>query len=299
MARHAAYGAVDARWRVDYYQGEEYRMRLILAFAAGIAGAAASLADAPSPLIIAHRGASHDAPENTLAAFRLAWEQDADGIEADFYLTKDGRVACIHDDTTKRTAGVELGVADTTFDELRRLDVGSWKGERWAGERIPSIEEVFATVPKGKRVYVEIKCGPEIVPAVRRAYENSGLSGSQVVVISFKESVISAVKRTMPNVKAIWLVAYRKDDGTGQWTPTISEIIPRLRACKADGIGTEARREVVTDEFVRELRRSKFEFHTWTVDNPATARYFRALAVQSITTNRPAFLREQLEVNAN
>ena len=60
------------------------------------------------PLLIAHRGASHEAPENTLAAFRLAWEQGADGIEGDFYLSKDGRIVCIHDKDTKRTAGKNL-----------------------------------------------------------------------------------------------------------------------------------------------------------------------------------------------
>src|SRR5262245_61979826 len=114
------------------------------------------------PLIIAHRGASHDAPENTLAAFRLAWQQDADGIECDFYLTRDEAIACIHDETTKRTAGVDLTIADATLDQLRGLDVGSWKDKRWAGERIPLIEQVFQTIPKGKRIYIEVKCGPEI-----------------------------------------------------------------------------------------------------------------------------------------
>jgi glycerophosphoryl diester phosphodiesterase len=247
------------------------------------------------PLIIAHRGASHDAPENTLAAFRLGWEQGADGIEADFYLSNDGRVVCIHDDTTKRTAGIDLRVADATFADLRQLDVGSRKDQRWAGERIPTIEEVFATVPKGKRIYVEIKCGPEIVRPIQRAFEKSGLTTQQVVVISFKEPVIAEVKRTIPGVKAIWLVAYHKDHETGRWTPTIGEIIPRLRDCKADGLGTEARREVVDADFVRELRRAKFEFHTWTVDHPDVAKYFQSLGVESITTNRPAFLRKQLD----
>jgi len=265
--------------------------------AASIAPALVPFVD--RPLIIAHRGASHDAPENTLAAFRLAWKQGADGIEGDFYLTKDGRVACIHDDTTKRTAGVDLRIADATLDELRKLDVGSWKDRQWAGERIPTIEEVFATVPKGKIFYVEIKSGPEIVSPIHRAFAKSGLAAQQVVVISFKESVIAEVKRTIPGVKAIWLVGYHKDDETGLWNPTIGQIIPRLRQCKADGLGTEANREAVTADFVRELRNAKIEFHTWTVDNPDTARYFRSLGVESITTNRPEFMRNTLLGSVN
>jgi glycerophosphoryl diester phosphodiesterase len=264
-----------------------------------VSTARASVPSIDRPLIIAHRGASHDAPENTLAAFQLAWEQDADGIEGDFYLTKDGRVVCIHDDTTKRTAGIDLRIADATFDELRQLDVGSWKDKRWASERIPTIEEVFATVPKGKKFYVEIKCGPEIVLPIQRAFAKSGLTTQQVVIISFKETVIAEVKRTIPGVKAIWLVAYQKDQETGQWTPTIEQITPRLRQCRADGLGTEANREVVNEDFVRELRRAEFEFHTWTVDNPNTARYFHSLGVESITTNRPAFLRSVLDRDGN
>src|SRR6185369_848081 len=90
------------------------------------------------PMLIAHRGASRDAPENTLAAFRLAWQQGADGIEADFRLTRDGRVVCLHDASTGRTAGVDLAVAEASLEELKRLDVGGWKGARWAGERIPT-----------------------------------------------------------------------------------------------------------------------------------------------------------------
>ena len=78
------------------------------------------------PLLIAHRGGSREAPENTLAAFHQAWQQGADGIEADFRLTRDGRVVCLHDAGTGRTAGIDIAVAEATFAELRRLDVGSW-----------------------------------------------------------------------------------------------------------------------------------------------------------------------------
>ena len=77
-------------------------------------------------LIVAHRGASHDAPENTLAAFRLAWEKDADAIEGDFYLTRDQQIVCLHDETTERTAPGQtcLQVAESTREQLRTLDVG-------------------------------------------------------------------------------------------------------------------------------------------------------------------------------
>ena len=114
--------------------------------------------------IVAHRGASADAPENTLAAFKLAWEQGADAIEGDFYLSADHEIVCIHDKDTERTAPGQAvrKVSESTLDQLKQLDVGKWKGERFQGERIPTIEEVFAVIPKGKKILIEIKCGPEI-----------------------------------------------------------------------------------------------------------------------------------------
>ncbi|MFV2065815.1 MAG: glycerophosphodiester phosphodiesterase family protein, partial [Pirellulales bacterium] len=102
---------------------------------------------ASGQLIVGHRGASHDAPENTLAAFQLAWQRGADGVEGDFYLTSDGHIVCIHDADTERVAGEKLIVAESTLADLRQLDVGAWKGERWRGEKIPTLEEVLATVP--------------------------------------------------------------------------------------------------------------------------------------------------------
>ena len=120
--------------------------------------------------IIAHRGASHDAPENTLAAIRLAWQQEADAVEVDVQLSKDGKLVVIHDDNTKRSGRFARKVNAQTLDELRKLDVGRWKGKRWAGEKIPTLAAVLATVPDGKRLFVEFKCGPDGIPEFKRGH---------------------------------------------------------------------------------------------------------------------------------
>jgi glycerophosphoryl diester phosphodiesterase len=101
-------------------------------------------------LIIAHRGASHDAPENTLSAFKLAIEQGADAIEADFFLTSDEKMVCFHDEDTERICGKKLLVTQTPLDELQSLDVGKWKGPQWTGEKMPTMADVLAAVPEGK-----------------------------------------------------------------------------------------------------------------------------------------------------
>lgn len=98
---------------------------------------------AGEPLIVAHRGASLDAPENTIPAFKLAWEQGADAIEGDYFLTKDGHIVCIHDDNTKRVSDVNLIIRNSTLAELRTLDVGIHSGAAFKGAAIPIIDEVF------------------------------------------------------------------------------------------------------------------------------------------------------------
>src|SRR5262245_59032558 len=85
--------------------------------------------------IIDHRGASHDAPENTLASIRLAWKQNADAVEIDVQFSKDGHIGVIHDDNTRKTAGVRKKVSEQTLSELKALDVGRWKDAKWSGER--------------------------------------------------------------------------------------------------------------------------------------------------------------------
>jgi len=103
------------------------------------------------PLIVAHRGSSIDAPENTLPAFLLAWEQGSDAIEGDFHITADGVIVCVHDKDTRRVAGVDLVVKDVTYQQLKDLDAGSWKAPEWEGTYMPTLSEVLATVPRGTR----------------------------------------------------------------------------------------------------------------------------------------------------
>ena len=112
-----------------------------------------------SDLIIAHRGASFDAPENTLAAIRQAWSAGIKAVEVDVHLTKDNEVAVIHDASTKRTTSVNSLVIDQTMHDLKQLDAGSWKDESWVGEQIPRLTEVLATIPEGGKLIIEIK-GP-------------------------------------------------------------------------------------------------------------------------------------------
>ncbi len=247
-------------------------------------------------LIVAHRGASHDAPENTLAAFNLAWEQGADGIEGDFYLSSDGEIVCIHDKTTERTAGVNLEVKKSTLSELKKLDVGRWKDKKFAGQQIPTLAEVLATVPAGKRMIIELKVGPEIVRPLDRVLKSAKFKPEQVLVIAFDAKTVAESKRVMPHIKAHWLTGYNAKQDFGPWSPSSKDVIRTMRQINADGLGSQARRNVFDDKFIGLLKTAGIhEFHVWTIDNPADARYYKSLGAYGITTNRPAFIRRQLE----
>jgi glycerophosphoryl diester phosphodiesterase len=247
-------------------------------------------------MIVGHRGASYDAPENTVAAFRLAWEQGADGIEGDFYVTKDEQIACIHDADTERTGGKKLVVAGSTLAELRALEYGNWKDLRFKGEPIPTFAEVLAAVPPGKRFVIELKTGPEIVPYLKAELDRLRPDPQQLLIIAFKQPTVEACKKVLPHIKAHWLVSYKQDKKTGAWAPSLDDVVAGLRSTKADGLGTQGNREIVTPEFIAKLKENGLrEFHVWTIDTPDDAQYFRKLGAMGITTNRPRFIRDALD----
>jgi glycerophosphoryl diester phosphodiesterase len=246
-------------------------------------------------MIVAHRGASFDAPENTLAAFRLAWDQAADGVEGDFYLTKDNQIVCIHDKDTLRTGGKKMVIADSTLEDLRSLEYGSWKDEKFRGEPIPTFADVMKVIPSGKHFVIELKTGPEIVPFLKEQLDLFKPSSKDLLIIAFNKETVAACKETFPNITAHWLTGYKQDKKTGLWSPTLIEVVNGMKKSKADGLGTQGNREIVTEAFVEALKDHGLrEFHVWTIDLPADASYFKKLGAMGITTNRPAFIRENL-----
>ena len=240
--------------------------------------------------IIAHRGASFDAPENTLSAIRLGWDQGADGVEFDVRLTRDGQTVLIHDADAKRIAGVERSVADQTLAELRQLDLGRWKGKQFAGERIPTLAEALAIVPRGKVAFIEVKCGTEIVPELKRVLTESRLDPSQTVVISFATAVVSAVKTQLPGVPVYWVVRLR--DSTGP-TWTADALAKSAKAINADGLDLSAD-PMITADFVQSMNGADLPVYVWTVNDLVAAKQMEAAGVAGIATDRPGWLRKEL-----
>jgi glycerophosphoryl diester phosphodiesterase len=239
--------------------------------------------------IIAHRGASYDAPENTMASIMLGWERHAN-VEVDVYLAKDNRIVVIHDASTKRTGGVDLKVRETMSEELCALDVGRFKAQKFAGERIPLLADVLKTIPPSRKLYVEIKSGREILAFLQPLLVESGKL-SQIVIIGFDLQTVAESKKLI-DVPTYWLRGTEKVKETEQWIPHDPNLIQRARDKGLDGL--DVHYAGVTEEFARAVKASGLRFYVWTVDDPVEASRLVKLGVDGITTNRPDWLREQL-----
>jgi glycerophosphoryl diester phosphodiesterase len=247
-----------------------------------------------STLIFGHRGASIDAPENTLAAFHMAWSQGADGVEGDFHLTADNQVVCIHDTDTLRTGGKKLVVAQSTLSQLRELEYGSWLNPHFLGEPIPLLSDILEASPPDRWLVMELKTGPEIVDKVQEELEKKGVDRERLLIISFDQHTITRSKLLMPEIKAHWLTSFERSPQGDSWSPGAEEILRTLHRCGADGLGAQNRPAAMTPTLLGRLKAGGLrEFHVWTVDQPSEAEFYRNMGAFAVTTNCPSNIRQK------
>lgn len=233
---------------------------------------------------IAHRGASFLAPENTVASAKLAWELGADAVEVDVYLTKDNRVMVIHDKDTKRTCSGKknLSIEDSPSMLLRDLDAGIWKGDEFKDERIPFLTEIIETVPEGKTVVVEIKCGSEILPALVRCLEKSE-KADRVVFIAFGWKTILETQKEFPENKCYWLSSSKMG------------LAKKMEQAAEYGLaGVNLKSSIIDEKIVAMAKEKNLEVLAWTVDDPKEAKKLTETGVTGITTNRPKWLKDEM-----
>jgi glycerophosphoryl diester phosphodiesterase len=236
--------------------------------------------------IIAHRGASGLAPENTMAAFRLAVRLGATAIETDVQMSRDGHLLLIHDGTLRRTTDGRGRVSSKTFEELRRLDAGSWfpkrllkrrHGERrFAGERIPAIEELFALAREHKlSLYLEIKtpCRAGIERALVAAIRNNGLQDS-CAIICFDAEVLRRVRKIDSEISLGYLCEKR-----------IASAVTRAANLGARFILPRADR--VSARLIADARANGLHIVTWTVDKSLQMKRLIALGLDGIMSDFP------------
>ncbi len=230
-----------------------------------------------SPWVIGHRGASGHAPENTMASFRRAVELGATFIETDLRLSHDARFVAIHDATLDRTTNGRGLVRDFTLEQLRQLDAGSWFAPEFAGERVPTIEEILVFARETDVVfYLEIKHEGTwgVHHAMASALRAADEAAAHCVVISFDA-------RTLENLRRL--------DTTLMMGLLFEKAMPDAIA-KAQKIGARQilpRADLVTREMVEEAHRADMQLATWTVNENTEMRAMIAMGVNGIMTNYP------------
>ncbi len=239
-----------------------------------------------SPWIIAHRGASARAPENTLAAVRLAWEMDADAVEVDIHCTADGCAVVIHDPDTRRTTGVPRRVAASTLAQLQSLDAGSFHDPIWEGERILSLRDVLATVPPGKRLVIELKAGPELLAPLEEDLAVSGLPPAQIVLIAFDRELAVLAKSRLPQTSVLWLGDPRRRALHRRPSGVVRRMAAQARELGLDGVDLFAHR-CLNARLVDEIHALGLRVFVWTVNRPRACERFLRAGVDGITTNHP------------
>ena len=218
-----------------------------------------------TPLIIAHRGASAVAPENTIAAFQAAIDSGADGIEFDVRLSRDGVPVVIHDETLYRTHRIRRRVGEMTLEELNNVDV-------------PSVEQLFELFESNKLIlYLELKDTQfSLIEACCRFVEEHHLK-DRVVFECFEHSALETVKRIDPTLKTATL-----------FEPPTSFILKRAKAIGASEIALHYR--LATMQLIDEAKLAGFNVVVWTVDDRGWVSRARAHGVHALITNNPSAL---------
>jgi len=203
----------------------------------------------------------------------------------------------MHDPDTKRTAGMKLVIRETASDELRRLDVGKWKSKEYAGERMPFLEEILETIPDGGKLYIEIKCGTEILPYLEEIINRSG-KRNQVSIIGFGFNVMAATRRIFPDIPICWLCESekRKDD---RRILKSYDYEKKVEDAFEDAAGNgicciDVRHTHVDRAFVEAAKNHNLDVVAWTVNKPKDFRRLIEAGVDGITTDKPGEMKRLL-----
>lgn len=238
------------------------------------------------PIVVAHRGASERAPENTMPAFELAWKAGAHAIEADFHLTKDNRIICMHDSNLKRTTNTDKEVRQMTLDEIRQLDAGIWFHEKFRDTKVPTLVEILDVLPEDKKIFIEVKCGEEILPHLSRVLSNSNVNYEQVVFKSFSLDLVQSFKKQFPGITTLLLIDLRDSDYFKQSFPKAKDLIAFLKKLNIDGLSCKDHSSITAD-YIKEIFEAEFELHFWTIDDSKVAKRYTKSRAASIITNAP------------
>ena len=228
--------------------------------------------------LIAHRGASGHAPENTLGAFKLALEMGAKAIELDVHQTRDHELVVVHDENLKRTGGWKAAIKNLAFEELAPVDVGSWFHKRFAVERVPRLEEVYDLVGPSVELHVELKRGSSLYPGIEERVVDliqHRKAWDRTLVSSFDHEALYSVRSIDSRVRLGYLLGL---------TP-MRTAWREMKELKAESLNCSARQ--IDARRVRECRARDLRVLVYTVNTQKEASRLAKLGVDGIFTNFP------------
>ncbi|MRG85977.1 glycerophosphodiester phosphodiesterase [Salinibacillus xinjiangensis] len=235
---------------------------------------------------VAHRGASGHAPENTMAAFEKAFQMKSDYIEIDVQMTRDGEVVAIHDTTVDRTTNGTGFVGDFTLEEIQQLDAGSWFDEEFAGEKIPTFEEIVDAFRGKIGILIELK-SPELYPGIEEKVANILMernmhlpNNNKVIIQSFNHESVQRSKELLPNIPHGVLAGM-------SWADVTDEQLLEF-ATYADYFNPN--RNMVDEELVDRVHRSGMEVYAYTVRAQEHADQLFEAGVDGIITDFPEYV---------
>lgn len=232
--------------------------------------------------VIAHRGFSAAAPENTLAAITKAIEAGADGCEFDVYASKDGRIVLMHDETVDRTTNGRGKVAELTLAELKRLDAGRWKDPKYTGQQVPTLQETLELLRRSScRAMIEMK-PPDITKKVVEEVRAAGMS-RQTVLISFHASAIREARELAPEISAAWVFGKSLEGAPQEQAERLAK---QAAECRTDIVDLNF--ETVSPELIAQLHQRGLKVWVWTVNDPIVMQVLRNWGVDAMTTDEPA-----------
>ena len=262
--------------------------------------AAAVAGDIAMPVLYGHRGDQEMGLQNTMSAFRGAWQNNCRGVELDVRQTKDGKLICFHDADFSKLAGDKRKVANLTYDEIKKIDISCFKHPMFKDEHPPLLEEVFAEMPKGFNLHIEVKANSvdgDFPQRLRELMQKYRVDSEQITVVSFDEDVLRNLNRKTPGIQNMWIVGLRccRNLGMGKGddiTKVEDKLIAKLKDIGCTGVSFAAgdSRIKFDRRFTDKLKKSGLQYSFWLVNDLWQLRRLAEYGAETVLSDRPVSL---------
>ena len=240
-------------------------------------------------ILIAHRGESTDAVENSLSSITLAWERGVKAVEVDVRLTSDDQIVVIHDAHTGRVTNQRKVVRKSTLHELKALKLKLNDKKAEENESIPTLAEVLQRVPNGRKLIIEVKSDKRIIPYLVDLLQASTLENNQIEIICFDKGVLAKLKTALPMYRMYWLL-----DLDYRWPHWLLPIRPKQLARKVKRMGLDGvdvwAGKILNKKFVEEFKKVGLAVYAWTVNDLDQALGLKAAGLDGLTTDKAAWM---------